>query len=137
LRDLAERQAWQTPCRLELKTELHIESDQTAAQLYRILREALVNANKHASATKIVVGARRARDELVLSVEDNGVGLPEKIKSRDGLGFHSMRHRAELIGARLEVRNRKESGTRVAIYLKNGETHTTNKAAVSPVRDLR
>src|SRR2546430_15002571 len=50
LRDLAERKIWKTLCRFDLKTEVNIEDDTIASQLYRILREAVINANKHARA---------------------------------------------------------------------------------------
>src|SRR5207302_421431 len=46
LRDLAERKIWKTLCRFDLKTEIEIEDDNVASQLYRILREAIINANK-------------------------------------------------------------------------------------------
>src|SRR5207302_2462652 len=48
LQDLVQRKIWKTPCRLDLKTEVNIEDDNVASQLYGILREALINANKHA-----------------------------------------------------------------------------------------
>ena len=63
--------------------------------------EAILNANKHARATQIVLEVARAKNELVFSVRDNGVGL-KKTKGH-GLGFHIMKYRAESIGARLEL----------------------------------
>ena len=117
LRALVERKIWKTPCRLDLKTEVSIEDDKVASQLYRILREAVINANKHARATQIVLEVRRVRNELVFSVTDNGVGLSKKPKTSQGLGFHIMQYRAQSIGARLEFESRKKSGSRVACYL--------------------
>jgi PAS domain S-box-containing protein len=117
LRDLAERKIWKTPCRLDLKTEVNIEDDNVASQLYRILREALINANKHARATQIVLKVRRMKNELLFSVSDNGVGLRRKPKAGHGLGFHIMEYRAKSIGARLEFESRKKGGSRVACYL--------------------
>src|SRR5438270_2705376 len=67
LRNMVERKIWKTPCRLEVKTKINIEDDEVASQLYRILREAIVNANKHARARQIVLEVRRARNELVFS----------------------------------------------------------------------
>src|SRR5262249_6626832 len=59
LRDLVDRKIWKTSCHLELKTKVEIENDTAASQLYRILREAVINANKHAQATQIVLEVRR------------------------------------------------------------------------------
>src|SRR5437764_1702881 len=117
LRNLVERKIWRTSCRLDLKTEVNIEDDNVASQLYRILREALINANKHARATQILLEVRRLKSDLVFSVTDNGVGFNTKTKTGHGLGFHIMKYRAESIGARLEFESLKKGGARVACYL--------------------
>src|SRR5467141_555507 len=117
LEHLADRQIWKTSCRLDLRTEVNIEDDNVASQLYRILREALINANKHARATQIVLEGRRLKNHLVFSVTDNGVGFNNKTKTGHGLGFPIMKYRAESIGARLELESPKKRGARVACYL--------------------
>ena len=115
LQDLVERKIWQTSCRLELETEIEIEDDHAASQLYRILREAVLNANKHARASEVVLNVKRSKNEIVFSVTDNGIGLK---KTKDaGLGFHIMKYRAESIGARLELETMKKGGTRVTCRL--------------------
>jgi signal transduction histidine kinase len=117
LRALVERKIWKTPCRLELKTEVSIEDEKVASQLYRILRETVINANKHARATQIVLEVRRVKNELAFSVTDNGVGLSKKPKVGQGLGFHIMQYRAQSIGARLVFESPRKGGSRVACYL--------------------
>ena len=117
LRALVERKIWKTPCRLDLRTDVNIEDDKVGSQLYRILREAVINANKHARATQIVLEVRRVKNQLVFNVSDNGVGFGRKPKAGHGLGFHIMQYRAQSIGARLEFQSRKKSGSRVACYL--------------------
>jgi signal transduction histidine kinase len=117
LEDLVDREIWKTPCRLEVKPSFHVENDAAAAQLYRIAREAVINANKHARARQIVVELDRSGKEIVLRVIDDGVGFPDKPKLKQGLGSHIMDYRARLIGARLEIDSSKQGGTRVACYL--------------------
>ena len=117
LEDLVDREIWKTPCRLEVKPSFHVENDAAAAQLYRIAREAVINANKHAKARQIVVELDRSGKEIVLRVIDDGVGFPDKPKLKQGLGSHIMDYRARLIGARLEIDSSKQGGTRVACYL--------------------
>ena len=117
LEDLVLRKIWKTRCRLKVETQVNIEDDRVASELYRILREAIVNANKHARATDIVLEIRRSKNNLVFSVSDNGVGFRTKAKDSHGLGFHIMQYRAESIGARLELESLKKRGTRVAVYL--------------------
>ncbi len=117
LEDLVDREIWKTPCRLEIKPSFHIDDDAVASHLYRIAREAVINANKHAQAREIVVGLTRSRKETVLTVVDNGVGLPNTQNSARGLGFHIMKYRARAIGGRLEIESPKKGGTRIACYL--------------------
>jgi PAS domain S-box-containing protein len=116
LRDLVDRKIWKTSCRLELKTEVNIESDNVASQLYRILREAIINANKHARANEIVLQVKRVKGDLVFRVSDNGVGFGGKTRGH-GLGFHIMKYRAESIGGRLELESLKKGGARVTCCL--------------------
>jgi PAS domain S-box-containing protein len=117
LQDLVDREIWRVPCRLEVKPSSHIEDDLAAGELYRIAREAVINANKHAQAREIVIKLERVRNEMVLRVIDDGVGFPSEPKTKRGLGAHIMGYRARLIGARLEIDSPKGGGTRVSCYL--------------------
>jgi signal transduction histidine kinase len=117
LKDLVDREIWKTPCRLEVRPSFQVENDAAAAQLYRIAREAVINANKHAQARQIVVELDRSGKEIVLRVIDDGIGFPDKPKLKRGLGSHIMDYRARLIGARLEIDSPTQGGTRVACYL--------------------
>ena len=117
LQDLVDREIWRTPCRLEVKPSFRIEDDAAAANLYRIAREAVINANKHAQAREIIVRLQRSRRELVLHVIDDGVGLSDERKLKQGLGLHIMNYRARLAGGRLEVDSPKTGGTRVSCYV--------------------
>src|SRR5207247_9974296 len=103
LQDLVDREIWRVPCRLEVKPSFRIEDDMAAAQLYRIAREAVINANKHAQAREIVVRLERAQGGMVLRVIDDGDGFSNCAASRRGLGFHIMNYRAQLTEDRLEV----------------------------------
>ena len=76
---------------------------ETAMQLYRIAREAIVNAWKHADPNEIRVDLRRRDDHLVLRVRDNGTGLPNNLDEVEGLGVRTMRYRANLVGASLTL----------------------------------
>ena len=99
-----------------MQTEPDIESDETASHVYRLVREAIMNANKHARAKQIVLEVRRNKNDLVFSVADDGVGITRNGDS-SGLGFEIMKYRANAIGGRLEIKTKKQRGTRVACYL--------------------
>src|SRR5207237_9230312 len=78
LRDLVDREIWRIPCRLEFKPSFHIENDIAAGEIYRIAREAVINANKHSQAREIVIRLERVENEMVLRVIDNDVGFPSE-----------------------------------------------------------
>jgi two-component system sensor histidine kinase UhpB len=69
--------------------------------VYRIAQEALTNVMRHSGASEVDVALACTDDQLMLSVTDNGRGLPEDV--REGGGLTGMRERAMLIGASLDV----------------------------------
>ena len=117
LQDLVDREIWKTPCRLQVRPSFHIKDDATAAQLYRIAREAVINANKHAQAREIVIKLEQTRQGMVMRVTDDGLGFPVEPKLKHGLGHHIMKYRAQMIGGRLEIDSPKRGGTCVSCYL--------------------
>jgi len=117
LRDLVSREIWKTPCRLKVKTKVNLHDDAVASHLYRLLREAVINAHKHAQAKEIVVEIRQSNSEIIFSVTDDGIGMPADINNFHGLGFQIMEYRARSMGARLQVESRKQRGTRISCYL--------------------
>jgi PAS domain S-box-containing protein len=117
LQDLVDREIWRTPCRLEAKPSFRIDDDGAASHVYRIAREAVINANKHAQARQIVVRLERVRKEMILRVIDDGIGLPKDVKPQQGLGFHIMNYRAQLMGGRVEIDSPQRGGTCVSCYL--------------------
>ena len=70
--------------------------------LFSIAHNALANALRHAGASRVLVGLDFGRDELRLSVSDDGVGLPDDYEER-GHGFANMRTYAGRLGGRLIV----------------------------------
>jgi signal transduction histidine kinase len=90
-------------------------ANEGVTQLYRIAQEALTNAVKHARAGRIVVTLTcQDRENLSLSVHDNGVGRNAAVKSTGGMGMGIMAHRAKLIGGKLVVSDAEDGGTLVS-----------------------
>jgi two-component system CheB/CheR fusion protein len=69
--------------------------------LYRIVREAVLNAARHARATAIAIELARDGGELVLAVRDDGAGM--RGPPSGGMGIHLMVYRARLIGASVQI----------------------------------
>jgi len=78
-----------------------------AAHLVAVLRESLSNAARHARATRVRV-ALRADGDLVLTVVDDGVGIPADAP-RSGLA--NLARRAAELGGSFEVRPGRAGGT--------------------------
>jgi signal transduction histidine kinase len=133
LEDLVDREMWRTPCRLEVKPLFRLDDDTVAAHLYRIAREAVINANKHAQARQIVVKLERSgQRQMVLSVTDDGVGVQKARNGAPGLGFHIMNYRARLMGGQLKVESPEKGGTRVACYLPDGRVQSNKRKKRAP-----
>jgi signal transduction histidine kinase len=93
----------------------------TAAELHRIVEEAIENGIRHGGARQIGVAftvAARARYAHVI-VTDDGVGLPPRRGSRPGgLGVPGMRERALLLGGKVQLaRGPGVRGTTVRVSL--------------------
>ena len=87
-------------------------------EVYRIGREAVVNAFRHAEARSIEVEVEYLRRELRIRVRDDGRGIDPGVVTagRSGhWGLPGMRERAELIGARFKVSTRSGAGTEVEL----------------------
>ncbi|HEX7069640.1 MAG TPA: sensor histidine kinase, partial [Rhodothermales bacterium] len=86
-------------------------------QIYRIAQEAVNNALKHSGATQISIQWRRVGSAISLAVSDNGAGFDEKDVNGKTLGLHSMRYRARLVDADLQIRSMPGKGTTVQCLL--------------------
>lgn len=112
--------------RLAASTELLGEAAQTV--VLRVVQEALQNVRKHASASSVSVTTGIEDDAWVLQVRDDGRGFDQSAvaaRGRRNFGLQFMRERAELIGARLDVRSRPDGGTIVRLAIPMGAKEST------------
>ena len=92
----------------------------TRDEVYRIGREALVNAFRHSGARTIEVELDYASSALRMLVRDDGCGIDSAIvqSGTDGhWGLTGMRERAKRIGASFKVRSRAAAGTEVELIV--------------------
>jgi two-component system NarL family sensor kinase len=86
---------------------------------YRIIQEALKNAIEHGKARNCVTcmsfDDALAPGSLCLTIDDDGVGLPEVITP--GVGLNSMCERAEELGGVFAIHPRQAGGTEVEVRL--------------------
>lgn len=87
--------------------------------LYRIAQEALTNVARHSRAFSVDVILERRADQVLLIVEDDGVGFDagKVAVERPGLGLLGMQERAALVGAMLQIESASGSGTTILVRM--------------------
>ena len=114
-RSMAER--YNIKCEFNGVSQTPALDSTTATHLYRIAQEALTNAIKHGHVSEVSVGLSLLAEDLILSVTDDGAGLPESNPEDRGLGLRIMASRAGMIGGTFSAKNRNEGGTIVMCRL--------------------
>ncbi|MEO8246380.1 MAG: sensor histidine kinase [Chloroflexota bacterium] len=89
----------------------------TQVEVLRIVQEALNNVRKHADATFVRVRLEVLDEGVRVDVVDNGRGFDPRVSDGVGFGMASMRQRALLIGAEIQIDARPRDGTRLAIIV--------------------
>jgi signal transduction histidine kinase len=118
---------WTHAQRLPVRVELDVASDvvgkrfglEGEAALYFVAVEALVNAQKHASAERLSVRLHMRGPHLQLEIADDGRGLPPD--QPRGLGLTNMKDRVAVLGGSLEIESRPGQGTRVIARVAVGQ----------------
>ncbi len=89
--------------------------------VFRAARELLFNIVKHAEANQVEVSITRKAEHLVISVQDDGVGMPAGVTSApsgaEGFGLFSIKERLNHFGGHLGVHSEPHRGTRVVMEL--------------------
>jgi signal transduction histidine kinase len=98
-------------------------------QLFRVAQEALSNVRRHAKARRVLIRLKEGPDGVMLSVEDDGSGLPSvspgatgssvagdldvsgPLESSDHFGLRIMRERVQSIGGEMQLESRPTKGT--------------------------
>lgn len=85
-------------------------------EIYRIGREAIVNAHRHSRANCIEAEVEYRSSGLRIAIRDNGCGIDPQLLRRSGhWGLQGMRERAERIGAQLRILSKVALGTEVEL----------------------
>lgn len=111
---------------IQFAFEPHMEHEQLPEQVrvayYRIYQEALNNIAKHAQATQVTIRLRKEHQQVILEIEDNGIGfvLPQdwlELAQNGHLGLVGMRERAEAIGAKFDIASHQGKGTILTVTI--------------------
>lgn len=97
---------------------------------YRITQEALNNTARHASASQVNIRLAYRPEEVVLVVQDDGIGFDPRNIPPDHLGVSIMCERAASIGARLSIESATGEGTQISVRWNEWENDLSNPETV-------
>lgn len=108
---------WQRRHRsVELSLEQDLPADlgpSVTLAVYRVVQEGLINALRHAQASRVDIRVCCEDNKLVATVTDDGVGLPQEWSRPGHFGLRGLAQRVEHLGGTFEVGNREPRGVRL------------------------
>lgn len=105
-------------CRVDLPDEELSYAPQIDIALFRMVQEMLNNIAKHAHATRVDIVLDDLDDRVMLSVRDNGVGMPAQQPAGTLThGLRGMRERAGYLGGEVKIISAPGNGTSIVITL--------------------
>ena len=112
------------PVKLDYQLPPRLLPSHQAIHLLQIAREALSNALKHSQASEVVVTVAQNDNQVKLTVQDNGCGVPENAIRSNHYGMIIMRDRAQSLRGDCRVRRRESGGTEVVVTFIPEKTFT-------------
>jgi len=96
--------------------DLHLDGDRATAA-FRIFQECLTNVIRHAQAKSVRVSLCQEEENILLVVEDDGIGFCESDLSNSlgSLGLLGMKERAQFCGGDVQISSSPGNGTTVAV----------------------
>ena len=85
-------------------------------QIYCIVKEGVINVQKHAHASQVSFYGCLTSEGIVLHLKDNGVGFDPK-ELHTGFGIQGMMERVQLLGGNLEIKTACAQGTQIQVIL--------------------
>jgi len=91
-------------------------NDDLKINLYRIIQETLQNISKHAKASKIKIDFSLNNNQLILSIQDNGIGFDIK-KVKKGIGLKNIYSRVQKLNGKLKISSIISKGVTIIIIV--------------------
>ena len=115
LEELADNtaRAHEITCDFRYDNPVQVNDNKTSVQLFRIAQESVSNAVRHSQARRVDIHLARQSGSIVLTIRDDGVGIPDIPHQGTGMGLLTMSHRAQMMGGTLNVAPRTTGGTQV------------------------
>jgi signal transduction histidine kinase len=105
-------------CNLTLPPEEVMLNREQRTAVFRVFQESLTNVARHSQATQVNVSAHKEGGQLVLKVQDNGLGITsEALLPGKSLGLLGMRERMREVSGDFDIQGVAGEGTTVTIRL--------------------
>jgi signal transduction histidine kinase len=116
LATLLEQLRHTTPLKVDWKVNLPNLSVYQSHQIYCLVKEAMMNVQKHAKASYVQLSAQQTPEGIILDIVDDGIGFNAKA-FKPGFGLQGMMERVQLLGGQFDLQTDINQGTRIHITL--------------------
>ena len=103
---------------LQIEEELPRLAPWQRSCLFRFFQESITNARKHSEAVNINASLSWQGNDLVVCVEDDGIGFDVETIQLTGNGLNSLKQTADLLQGKLTVESVPEQGTKVELRIR-------------------
>lgn len=99
------------PANVQVSGVLDDLSDAQRTSIYRLVQEALTNCARHAKAKNVLVSVQAKDNQVVVVVQDDGIGFEPSVRSRSGLGLLGIQERVQALDGSLKIASERNKGT--------------------------
>lgn len=105
-------------CDLALDRDDYGLDEPMSTAIFRIVQESLTNIARHAAASHAMVALQDSGDDLLLTIADDGCGLPAELTSeRKTYGLLGMRERVSMLGGHITIDSAPTRGTHIEVRI--------------------
>lgn len=105
------------PATVEIDGEIEGLSEEGRTCIYRVVQESLTNCARHAKAKNVRILVRGGKDEVSVTIQDDGVGFDTSIPSLRGLGLIGMEERVRESSGTIRIGSIPKQGTTVEVTI--------------------
>lgn len=113
------------PLKTQTKAEFHLNNELSSIEisaakqvhLLQFIREACINAIKHANASQINVNCIQTKDQIQIQIKDNGIGFDPSHEKPNHYGLNIMQERASRLQAKCQILSKPDEGCEVNLTM--------------------
>lgn len=105
------------PAAVQVNGALENLSDGQRTCIYRVVQEALTNCARHAKASHVMVSVHAEDKQVVVVVQDDGIGFDAGSRMRGGLGLVGIEERVQALEGKLKLASAPKKGTTLRVEI--------------------